>query len=149
MKLSEMFSHWGQVRADLIKTLDTFQTAELAYVPFEGSWSVGQIALHIADCEDNWLHGVVGAEIQPWIFYDIADYPTHEEIKRLLGKARERTVNLLAKFTLEDFDRRYELPQGQTLPLGWIIWHVLEHEIHHRGELSFILGTLGREGLDV
>jgi len=33
--------------------------------------------------------------------------------------------------------------------LGWIIWHVLEHEIHHRGELSLILGLLGREGLDV
>jgi uncharacterized damage-inducible protein DinB len=35
------------------------------------------------------------------------------------------------------------------LSLGWIIWHVLEHEIHHRGELSLILGLLGREGLDV
>jgi uncharacterized damage-inducible protein DinB len=30
-----------------------------------------------------------------------------------------------------------------------VIWHVLEHEIHHRGELSLIHGLLGREGLDV
>jgi uncharacterized damage-inducible protein DinB len=26
---------------------------------------------------------------------------------------------------------------------------VLEHEVHHRGELSLIHGLLGREGLDV
>ena len=39
--------------------------------------------------------------------------------------------------------------EGETFSLQWIIWHVLEHEIHHRGELSFILGTLGRTGLDV
>lgn len=25
----------------------------------------------------------------------------------------------------------------------WIVWHVLEHEIHHGGELSLALGTHG------
>jgi uncharacterized damage-inducible protein DinB len=27
----------------------------------------------------------------------------------------------------------------------WIVWHVLEHEIHHGGELSLALGTHGLE----
>ncbi|MCE7990102.1 MAG: hypothetical protein DYG89_53840, partial [Caldilinea sp. CFX5] len=46
-------------------------------------------------------------------------------------------------------DQTYTIPGGHAFSLGWIIWHVLEHEIHHRGELSLILGLLGREGLDV
>lgn len=25
----------------------------------------------------------------------------------------------------------------------WIVWHVMEHEIHHGGELSLALGTYG------
>jgi uncharacterized damage-inducible protein DinB len=29
-----------------------------------------------------------------------------------------------------------------------MILHVIEHEIHHRGELSLKLGLLDREGLD-
>jgi len=29
-----------------------------------------------------------------------------------------------------------------------MLMHTLEHEIHHRGELSLILGLLGRKGLD-
>ena len=28
----------------------------------------------------------------------------------------------------------------------WIVWHVLEHEIHHGGELSLALGIYGVEG---
>ena len=29
-----------------------------------------------------------------------------------------------------------------------MLWHVLEHEIHHRAELSLTLGLLGHEGLN-
>ena len=29
----------------------------------------------------------------------------------------------------------------------WMIWHVLEHEIHHGGELSLALGGLGLPGV--
>jgi uncharacterized damage-inducible protein DinB len=29
-----------------------------------------------------------------------------------------------------------------------MISHLLEHEIHHRSELSLILGMLGTDGLD-
>jgi uncharacterized damage-inducible protein DinB len=47
-----------------------------------------------------------------------------------------------------ELGRRIELPWGGHTSLGWVVWHVLEHEIHHRGELSLILGLLGREGLD-
>ena len=37
------------------------------------------------------------------------------------------------------------LPVGARLQLGS---HVLEHELHHRGELSLCLGLLGKPGLD-
>ncbi len=31
----------------------------------------------------------------------------------------------------------------------WIIWHVLEHDIHHGGELSSILGAHGLAAVDL
>ena len=105
--------------------------------------------LHIADCEDNWLHGVVRREFQPWIFYDIKDYPTKAKIIDVLGHARRRTLSYLETLQEADLNSTYAIPDGTRFKLGWIIWHVLEHEIHHRGELSLALGFLGREGLDV
>jgi uncharacterized damage-inducible protein DinB len=41
-------------------------------------------------------------------------------------------------------DRRTALPSRQ-----WIIWHVLEHDIHHGGELSFLLGMYGVPAIDL
>ena len=87
MKPSRIFSHWDQVRSDLVATVIKFSQTELSYVPSQHSWPVGQIILHIADCEDNWLHGVVTAEFEPWIFYSFPDYPTSAAILEVLNQA--------------------------------------------------------------
>ena len=149
MKPNQLFAHWGQVRADLLATMDKFSQEELSFTPFRKSWPVGQIFLHIADCEDNWLHGVVRGEYKPWIFYNFSDYPSKPAILEVLDRAHAKTVAFLSELNEKDLSQRYKTPDWQTYPLYWIIWHVLEHEIHHRGELSLILGMLGREGLDV
>jgi uncharacterized damage-inducible protein DinB len=146
MKPSEMFSHWEQVRRSLLVMIDRFSQKELAFTPFKGSWSVGQIMLHIADCEDNWLHGVVRQEVEPWIFYDFKDFPTKKAILAVLEKAHNRTITLLNSLDEDDLDKVYKTPEGDSYTLRWIIWHVLEHEIHHRGELSLALGLLGHAG---
>ena len=145
----DFYAHWAQVRGDLVATIEKFSQAELAYTPFEGSWPVGQIMLHIADCEDNWIHGVVRGEFEPWIGYPLERYSTKADILGVLSRARERTLAFLADLDNEDLFEEYTIPSGESFSLYWILWHVLEHEIHHRGELSLVLGTLGREGLDV
>jgi uncharacterized damage-inducible protein DinB len=149
MKPSQLFSHWEQVRADLLATIDMFSEDELKFAPFNGSWPVGRIMLHIADCENYWLHGVVRHEIETGKFFNLADYPTKSAIKEVLDRVRNRTITFLNNLGENDLDEEYITPRGETFTLRWIIWHVLEHEIHHRGELSLILGLLGREGLDV
>ena len=149
MKVDQIFNHWQQVRHDLLVTIDKFSQEELAYTPFKGSWPVGQIMLHIADCEDNWLHGVVRQEIKPWVFYALADYHTKDAIKEMLDRAHRKTVAFLEGLEVVDLQKQYHTPDNESFSLYWIIWHVLEHEIHHRGELSLALGLLGREGLDV
>jgi uncharacterized damage-inducible protein DinB len=150
MKLDQYFGHWQQVRADLLTTVDKFSDEELAYVPFPGGWSVGSIIRHIANAEEGWFRYVVKRELGDWpADYTLAAYPTTTATKALLDDIHRRTQNYLSNWEVADLDRSIAVPWGGTLKLGWIIWHVLEHEIHHRGELSLILGLLGREGLDV
>lgn len=105
--------------------------------------------LHIAECEDHWLQGEVRHEFKLPISYELADYPTKRAILEVLSVAHSRTLRFLDSLEEKDLDRVYRTSHEETFPLRWIIWHVLEHEIHHRGELSLILGMLGREGLDV
>ncbi len=149
MKPIQLFHHWEQVRADLISTIEKFSDDELAFAPCERSWPVGKIMLHIAECEDHWLHAVVRHELEPPVRYALADYPTKAAIKEVLNIAHSRTAGYLDSLDMADLQTTYQTRFGETFSLYWIIWHVLEHEIHHRGELSLALGMLGREGLDV
>jgi uncharacterized damage-inducible protein DinB len=32
---------------------------------------------------------------------------------------------------------------------GWIVWHVIEHDLHHGGEVSFTLGMHGLAAPDI
>ncbi|HUS84514.1 MAG TPA: DinB family protein [Anaerolineales bacterium] len=150
MKLTQLFDHWEQVRSGLLATMDEFSDDELSFIPFEPSWSVGQIMLHIAGAEEGWFRYVIGREYDEWPpGYSLADYPDVGSIKALLTEVYARTEAYLDTQTLADLERMIDAPWGKSIPQSWIIWHVLEHEIHHRGELSLILGLLGREGLDV
>jgi uncharacterized damage-inducible protein DinB len=149
MRPSQMFSHWEQVRHELLATIDHFSQEELTYCPFKGSWPVGQIMLHIAECEDFWLHDMVRGELKSPVDYPLEQYPSKEAIKGVLQAAHQRTLAFLDRLTEADLGLTYQPTPQEKYPLGWIIWHVLEHEIHHRGELSLALGLLGSEGLDV
>jgi uncharacterized damage-inducible protein DinB len=59
MKPDQIFSQWKKIHDDLLSTIDNFDEDELAYKPFETSWSVGEIALHIANTEEGWFRYVV------------------------------------------------------------------------------------------
>ena len=150
MEPIKFFAHWKQVRADLFITIDHFSEAELSYLPLEDGWSVGQIMLHIADAEDGWLLCVLTRELDEWPdYYTLANYRDKLAIKQALELVHSRMVNYIKALKETDLSRTITAPWGAELLVGWVLWHVLEHEIHHRGELSLILGLLGREGLDV
>jgi uncharacterized damage-inducible protein DinB len=150
MNLCQIFSHWKQVRMDLLVTIDKFEEADLSYIPFAGSWPVGQMMLHIADAEDGWIRYAVTRELDHWPEqYRLENYPTKAAIKSALTAVHNRTEQYLETLEEAGTTQLVAVPWGESLPLLWIIWHVVEHEIHHRGELSLILGLLGREGLDV
>lgn len=92
---------------------------------------------------DSWLHGVVRRELTPWLVYDLSEYPTKDAIRTVLDAAHERTRGYLEGADTSDLDSSFSTPNGEQFTLRWIVWHVLEHEIHHRGELSLVLGQLG------
>ena len=149
MKLDQLFSHWNRVHAATLATLDKFEEAELSYTAYEGGMSVGAIALHIAHAEEGWFRLIATKERYEWPSnYTLENYPTKAAIKALLAEVHGKTMAFLETLRVDDLERQFESAWG-TFSLRFIIWHVLEHEIHHRGELSLILGMLGREGLDV
>jgi uncharacterized damage-inducible protein DinB len=142
-------SHWEAVRGSLVETIDKFQEPELDYVPFSSSWSVRQIVLHIAQEElGEFAYGMTQtlAEFPPE--YAIQEYASRDSIQALLESVHAQTVSYLETQTDADLGKVITTPWGATYKQIEMLGHMIEHETHHRGELSLILGLLGRAGLD-
>jgi uncharacterized damage-inducible protein DinB len=149
VQLSKLFSHWNQVHADTLAVLDKFTEEELSYAAYSGGMTVGRITLHIADAKDGWFHRIFTGERPDWpADYTLENYPSKAAIAALLTEVHSKIFERLAGLSEADLDTQVDSPWG-TFSLRFILWHILEHEIHHRGELSLILGLLGREGLEM
>lgn len=149
MNAAELFGHWKTVRQGLLEALDLLTDEQLGFVPREGLWSLGKVARHIAEAEEGWFRYVVARELAKWPDVRDEEYATVESIKTLLTDVHEWTQAYLAGIDMGDMDRVVDAPWGATFPLRWVIWHVLEHEVSHRGEIYLMLGLMGMEAPDV
>ena len=150
METETLFNHWTEVRQGLYQALDCLTDAQLDFVPRSGLWSLRETVTHMAGTENGWMRYCAFHVIDGWeaASFSPADYPTTASLKELLAVVHERC---LAFFT-DDADavlaRKVELPWGPVVTIEWIVWHVLEHEIHHRGEVFLMLGLMGMEAPD-
>ena len=148
MNAEELFERWSEVRAGLIAGLDQLSDAQLAYTPRQGLWSLREIVVHIAGTEDGWLRYYT-ANRRPENPPRAIDYPTVESLKSLLAKVHTRTQVQFAQNPDSFMEQMCQLPWGEQVTMSWAVWHVLEHEIHHRGEIFLMLGLMGMEAPDV
>ena len=58
----------------------------------------------------------------------------------------------LARFTPADLQAAIEKEHGgrtYTFTRGWVVWHVIEHDLHHGGEIAYSLGMHGLKAPDI
>jgi uncharacterized damage-inducible protein DinB len=149
MNADELLRHWRAVRRGLYAALDQLDDEQLAFVPREGMWSLGTVARHIANAEEGWFRYVAARELDEGPPFVVEEPATVESIKGLLAEVHDRTETYLRAVADADLNRAITAQWGETLTLQWILWHVLEHEIHHRGEIYLMLGLMGMEAPDV
>jgi uncharacterized damage-inducible protein DinB len=149
MQAAKLFHLWDRIRFGTVGTIEMFDEDELDFISYRGGYSVRQIILHIAQEEYGEIqYGITGEidEFPPE--YPPESYPTIDSLKGLLADVHDKTRKYLESISNEDLEKDIEAGWGGVYPMIDMIWHVLEHEIHHRGELSLILGLLGKQGLD-
>lgn len=151
MNAQEIFKHWSEVRQGLLAALDTITDAQMDFTPREGLWSLRQTVIHIAGAEDGWFRYVVTHELSGWgdADYQAGDYPTLPDVKKLLYDVHTRVEAMFNQAADDKMKEPVKLPWGPTISLEEVVWHVLEHEIHHRGEVYLMLGLMGIEAPDV
>jgi uncharacterized damage-inducible protein DinB len=117
----------------------TFQASE------HYSRSVGDILRHIINLQEAWIHFIIFRELPAWPEEDKEELTSVEAFQERLDEVFNETMSLLSTVTVEDLNRVIQVPGNGVPKMSWILWHVFEQQIHHRGELFLCLSLLGKE----
>jgi uncharacterized damage-inducible protein DinB len=149
--LTTFYTGWETYQAHLVKAIAPLAADHLSLSAAPHLRSIGVLAAHIIAARVWWFHFVLGEgdpELAPLVKWDDDDMParTAGELVHGLESTWRVIENDLARWTAADLPQLFQHPrQGQqrTYTRQWIVWHVLEHDLHHGGELSFALGMHG------
>ena len=145
MNAAEYFDHWPVVHRDLLRGLAMLKDAHLDVRPAEVyPRTIGGVLRYIINQEDGWIHFVVRRALPAWPDENLLGNDV-KTLRAELERVHKETMAYLATVDMDDFDRIVQVPGDGTPMLGWILWHVLEQVIHHRGELFLCLSLLGMQ----
>ncbi|HLZ69938.1 MAG TPA: DinB family protein [Dehalococcoidia bacterium] len=162
LPLSTFYGGWEMYQRNLAEIIAPLSPEQLVLPASSRHYSIGMVTQHVIANRVWWFHVWMGegspdlAPIAHWDPADPVEVPPRSSAELVTGfKATWQLVaDVLARWTPADLSQRFAPPpqmrEEERRAIGertrqWIIWHVLEHEIHHGGELSLALGGYGLE----
>jgi len=144
MNAAEYFDHWQKIWRDLMRAVALLKDEHLGFRPADDyPRTIGDILRHLINLEQGWIGYVVQRNLDAWPDERQEELSSVNALRDELQRAHHETMDYLQTVPAEDFNRIIQVPGNGTPKLGWILWHVLEQQIHHRGELFLCLSLLG------
>jgi uncharacterized damage-inducible protein DinB len=150
--LTTFYTSWKEYQDRLKAALAPLTAEQLALRAAPDLRSVGENAAHIIGTRAGWftfvLHEDAGADVKAIASWDEHGEPARSaaELARGLDITWRMMADCLARWSPADMQQTFPDDwEGQTVYLSraWIVWHVLEHDLHHGGEVSLTLGMHG------
>lgn len=149
--LSVFYKGWNDYQTLLIKALAPLSPEQLAVRAAPHLRSIGDIATHIIGARARWFHNLMGEGGQEFAAlgaWDRKEMSTRNatELVSALEMTWQVIQEALARWTPAEWEQTYEgedAGEPVSFTRQWVIWHLIEHDLHHGGEISLTLGMHG------
>lgn len=168
--LRTFYDGWANYQGLLLTAIRELTSDQLALRTAPHQWAVWQLAGHMAGSRTYWLGDVLGegdpatrdmfrvaSTTVPDLSLEDAGWEDDEDHARgatEIVEAFDATWTMiddcLRRWTSDDLAvefSRERLTGTETFTRAWVIWHLIEHDLHHGGEISQILGSNGVSAL--
>lgn len=155
--LDVIYENWRTYNDKLRDAIAPLTDEQLRLQPAPGMWPLGQILQHIVSVRAGWFSGTLQDDNEAmtaymeWGQYD-SPARSAAELARGLDETWAFIESRLRRWT-ED-DRAVTFPDEwegvvSHVSRSWVIYHVVEHDLHHGGEVSLLLGMNKLPGPDI
>ena len=155
--LEVIYENWRSYHEKLCKCIAPLTNEQLLLQPAARMWPLGQIVQHIISVRAGWFSGTLQDDdkvMKEYILWGQRESPERSatEMVRGLNETWTFIEARLQRWTPEDcattFPDEWD-GQKYEVSRSWVIYHVMEHDLHHGGEVSLILGMNGLETLNL
>ena len=105
-------------------------------------FTLGDLVRHIATSNRYIFAEVVKGSPSAYAGCDRALAPTYEDVVSFSERLHREVVEILSKFSSDDLNRRCTTPDGASITVWKWLRSMIEHEIHHRGQIYIYLSLL-------
>lgn len=156
--LDVLYAGWAGYQQKLHDALEPLEDAQLGLRAAPHLRTVGELLQHLIAVRAGWFHGDLGMGGEEWT--EIARWDEPGAAQRSAGELRsglDATWRLvsdsIAGWSGEDLvatvHSAWPGQEHEEYIRGWVVWHVMEHDVHHGGELGFLLGMHGLPAPDI
>jgi uncharacterized damage-inducible protein DinB len=149
------------VRKVTFKGIEGLDKEQLFKAPAEGEYPIGSYLMHFAECEVHWFERMTGREqseeLKKKVYFDKWFDPSGEADPPKEAPEISYYLDALAetgKILTDELDQMNDDELEEEIVLKrnneeirrtkkWIIYHLIEHEAHHRGQM-FMLIRMGK-----
>lgn len=151
------------VRKETYKGVEHLTKEQLFQNPMDGEYPIGAYLMHLAECEIGWLETLSGKKQSEDLIKraygnvwfdpypaDAAAPPSSplefSEYKIVIDEARKNFLDYMS--TMDDSELEDEVTLKRKsgdikFKKKWIIYHIIEHEAHHRGQMFLLIRKAG------
>ena len=155
--LEVIYENWRGYNGRLQKCIAPLTNEQLLLQPASRMWPLSQIVQHIISVRVGWFSYTlqdpdpVMEAYSLWGRRESADRSA-AELVRGLDETWAFIESRLQRWTPVDCAKTFpDEIDGQTYEISrsWVIYHVLEHDLHHGSEVSLILGMNGLQPIEI
>ena len=153
ISLLPFYKGWDTYQELLIKAIEPLSLDQLSLRPAPQLRSIGDLATHIIGVRAGWLYYTLEKGDEHLV--SLASQPARSAAELVNGLEATWQViqDALNHWTIADLAEIVhdtdENGEDQTYSRQWVLWHLIEHDLHHGGELSFTLGMHGLTGITI
>jgi len=140
----DMFlDYYGKIRSRTLNVIKSIPPDKIEWTYKEGKFTFGDIIRHLATIE-RYMYAE-NAQFRPSIYpgHGLELATGYEGTLKFFNDLHEESINIFSRLTVEDLNKKCVTPGGISITLWKWLRAMIEHEIHHRGQIFIYLGLLG------
>lgn len=143
--VDEFITYFEKVHGRTARLLPLLPPDRLEWRPAENKFSFGDLVRHLAAIERYLFVETVTGGVSCYPGHDEALATGFDAVINYYETLHAESVTLLKTLSDADLNAKCQTPAGTSITVWKWLRAMLEHEVHHRGQLYLMLGLIGVE----